>query len=410
MNSCRKWFCGLMLIMGLLLFGGCGVKASTEQGDVLSAENPEGRIVITLDTWQKSVADLDQEVMAFNQSNSKYFVRMITYEDMEPEDFLTARSVKILTGRGADIYVLNGDKRFKAYIEKGVLEKLDTYIEADIRKEEYVDNVFDIYRYNDATYAVPGYFMVSMLIGSKDMFPNEASVSFEELCEVVEREQPESVMGRTPMVTLWWLYNTFSLDVTNPEQLRKGIELAKEYCYKRPSERDKKFEGLGKETVLMDTMVSATTWMVHEKVTFGTYGEDFVAVNRPYLSGLTLGINHASEEKEGAWEFIRFVLSEERQRERAFGQKVCKSVFMEELLEESAYVEEFYSVPKEKVEQEFLQMVEDCIKIGKADLLCRDYDAWLILSEEVQAYYDGTRGLDETIDMIQNRLNLYFME
>ncbi len=399
----------IMLVLIMCLCG-CGIKASTKQGDVLSAENPEGRIVITLDTWQKSVTDLDQEVMAFNQSNSKYFVRMITYEDMEREDFLTARSVKILTGRGADIYVLNGDKRFKAYIEKGVLEKLDTYIEADIRKEEYVDNVFDIYRYNDATYAVPGYFAINLLIGSKDMFPNEASVSFEELCEVVEREKPESIMGRSPMVTLWWLYNTFSLDVTNPEQLRKGIELAKEYCYKRPSERDTKFAGLGKETVLMDTMVSATTWMVHEKATFGTYGEDFVAVNRPYLSGLTLGINHASEEKEGAWEFIRFVLSEERQRERAFGQKVCKSVFMEELLEESAYVEEFYSVPKEKVEQEFLQMVEDCIRSGKADLLCRDYDAWLILSEEVQAYYDGMRGLDETIDMIQNRLNLYYME
>ena len=55
-------------------------------------------------------------------------------------------------------------------------------------------------------------------------------------------------------------------------------------------------------------------------------------------------------------------------------------------------------------------MVETCLKGSKPQQLGIDYDAWKIVSEEVEAYYSGQKSLDAVLDVIESRMRIYLSE
>ena len=65
-------------------------------------------------------------------------------------------------------------------------------------------------------------------------------------------------------------------------------------------------------------------------------------------------------------------------------------------------------VPVKK--ERYLELMETWIQGSRSEKLGIDYDAWRIVSEEVEAYYSGQKSLDEVLDIIESRMRIYLGE
>lgn len=155
-------------------------------------------------------------------------------------------------------------------------------------------------------------------------------------------------------------------------------------------------------------------------------------------------INAASKQKEGAWAFLRFLLSEEYQREYGRMFSPLKEVFEEQLtayatpntysvfieaLREEVTITQKYSLNRTSnavsnsnygdavgaweidcLTEEQLQDIRDLVDRSYVNVFSWDETAYNIITEEVAYYYNGERSLDEVMDYIQNRMDLYMSE
>lgn len=74
-------------------------------------------------------------------------------------------------GTPVDVFSMWGDSGFMDYYNKGLLLELTPYIQRDIKKEDFIDGVFDIYAVNGKYYSMPQVTNFSqMIVYNKDLF------------------------------------------------------------------------------------------------------------------------------------------------------------------------------------------------------------------------------------------------
>ena len=126
-------------------------------------------------------------------------------------------------------------------------------------------------------------------------------------------------------------------------------------------------------------------------------------------------INSDSKNKEGAWDFLEYLLSEEYQKllKEAFPvRKDCIEIYLNDLYDPYVEFSEDIGEPsKYGSREEHVARMREMLDAavfndwrGKINPL-RD-----IISEEVQMYFAGDATLDETVNKIQNRVQLYLDE
>ena len=217
MKKVRKKMLTLLLVCTLLC--GCGsIKNSGENQNtgggaviVTTADPDDKREVITFGMWMAST-EIMMEVNAFNETNEKYRIEVITYPSMEYEDYYNNCAMRIMSGRGEDLFY--GDMRMEAYIEKGALVDLAPYIRRDIKEEDYVKEVLRAYEKEGGIYGVAPYFGISALCGRKEDV-GDGNILFEDLSGLMEKAGVATMMLRTPLDTLWYLYCYFGMNLTD---------------------------------------------------------------------------------------------------------------------------------------------------------------------------------------------------
>lgn len=131
-------------------------------------------------------------------------------------------------------------------------------------------------------------------------------------------------------------------------------------------------------------------------------------------------INSASEHKEGAWDFLEFLLSEEMQNRISWQFPVRKDSFerymadsyrsAENECEEFGY---FYGEFLQKATQEDFDTIREMVESAVYKYPGSGYSSnplRIILQEEVQMYYAGDATLEETVKKIQSRATLWLNE
>lgn len=159
----------------------------------------------------------------------------------------------------------------------------------------------------------------------------------------------------------------------------------------------------------------------------------------PSVSGVdyAFAINANSVQKQGAWEFIRYMMSEEVQKALDLEGVTNRAAHMEEveselerlntvegaqgggnkstvILSNGQTIEEFDTVyTKEDMTDEriaeYLAAWEDAREITTMHYM-RVRPILLIIEEEAEYYFEGVKSLEETIDVINNRVGLYIGE
>ena len=406
-----------LLLVCTLLFG-CGARNSDENQNaggavILTTADPDDkREVVTLGVWQGST-DLMLQVNGFNETNEKYRIEVIAYPSMEYEDYYTSHAMRILSGRGEDL--LFGNMRMQTYIDKGVLVDLLPYMERDLKKEDYIEEILYAYEVKGGIYGICPSFGISVMLGGKE-YMGDGKIRFEDLSGLMKETGATTLMARIPMETLWYLYSYFSMNLTDRQELKEGILLAEAYGDSGEEGRAVDLR-LGRDALFLELSMNLPIDVIRAEMAYGSFGVETEIMPRAKLYGSSICINNASEKKEGAWEFIRFLLSEEYQakliRESFTHFPISRKAFAdktEAALEslERQYKDINVEIPIKK--ERYLELMETWIQGSRSEKLGIDYDAWRIVSEEVEAYYSGQKSLDEVLDIIESRMRIYLGE
>lgn len=441
-------------LFSLCLFTGCSqsscdlesdspqaVVAGTQASEVDIPLHEDGRAIVTLSVYFKT-DDIATAVAAFNKTNPDYYVELLTADSSTSAgDYWDRERIEIMAGKGPDIFTKNANTDFMAYVEKGVIEDLAPYIERDIAQEDYLESSLYAYAHEGKVYAIEPNFSISLLAGSKKILGDSTGWNLEEMLQIM-KEHPQILAFESYSSPGSFLrdYLTFgSVDYTDYAAIRACIEFDKAYSKELPVD----IPAIPGESVLVtnEDLRSIIGWADCEAL----YGQELIPIG--YVneqkegilhSSIAWSINSASKQKEGAWAFLKFLLSEEYQRESHSGYRFSplKAIFEEQL--------EFYSKPitntfyVEELDQTFtttqnhtlsrasditngiieiecmteqqLQTVVNMIDSAKVNCFTWNQTAIQIITEEAQVYFNDKRSLDDVMVNIQNRMDLYMSE
>ncbi len=178
-----------------------------------------------------------------------------------------------------------------------------------------------------------------------------------------------------------------------------------EFCNSSPYDEfiDGQSVSIGFENALLTP--ERISSVVRFNVMPGVYGDEPVFVGFPdgdmgcsyYICGLGYAIPAQSSNKEGAWAYIKHMLSVEAQRYVTAGLPVILEAF-ELAMEDGDVSEEMQCKALELLERtKYAESVHDA---GLKE----------IITDSCQNYFDGTATLDDTVDIIQSRASVYMSE
>jgi ABC-type glycerol-3-phosphate transport system substrate-binding protein len=419
------------------------------------AEELPVRTILTLgavylgDTLQDAVID-------FNRKNDTYRITLVDYSSYNTEDDYEAGykqlDLDVVSGNCPDIISLSSGNVDK-YISKGVLADLAAMIEQDdsISMDDLLSGPLQAYTKDGKLYGMPQSFSLNTLIASKTLVGDRTSWTMEEMGDVIDSlDEDASVM--TYMTNENFLsqmtymnlgdfvdYSTASCSFDSDE-FRRLLEVSKKLptedeLYGESGEIDvfgDEWQEIQNGNVLMTQDYVSYTEAVKELFDLYTEENGFVNIGFPTTSGngAMLGVSGGmaisakSQNQEGAWAFIKTMLSDDIQGD-GWGIPVTVSAFddmMAETMEQPYYMdgdEKVYyddtsyigstAYPLDPLTQAQLDEFKEYIN-GASISGNYDSDIMDIITEEASAYFAGDKSAEEVTKLIQNRVTIYLGE
>jgi len=396
---------------------------------------------------------LETRAGEFNRSNSSYQV-IVEYPDSADQvDFGTRMALQIAAGKGPDILYGYALDFVPDLAEKGGLEDLAPYMEeSGIQEEDYYPYAFSCLRDGEKIYTfrlkgTPSFTCIrEEPLGGRDVS------DIETLVDALLDWEGEALFGygktsRSALDTFYcsedfwgmidWEKGTCDF---SGELFAKILQVAKKYGLPW----DKAVAG-DFSTGLMSVMkgVSCDLYgfktsaeleemgLVNLETLLGNGGYPFVRYTH-----FAFAINANSVQKEGAWEFICYLMSEEVQGLIGEGMTNKKSYekWLEQELERIQDMDGFVGggvtstrimangetiIEKETVYtkkditqeriQELLEMRENTWEKTTLEYM-RIRPVYKIIEEEAEYYFEGVKSLEEVVDIINSRVGLYVGE
>ena len=388
-----------------------------------SGKYPDREILILATDYAST--DAQRLVRMYNRQSRKYRVKIVPTLDGE------ALQKQLLRGEGADLMDVSriyiGD-----LVRQGAFEDLDPYYEKStvVKREEILDSVRAAYMIEGSgilsgknVTVFPGFVMRTMRARGDYVKAEDWTVwKFLEF-----GENHRMLFSQNPQTALHYCmglkrYGEHFIDYENKtcsfdgEEFRRILEACSRW--EEHSGRDafgNYVDSSSKEGEwLFDILTIGNPEDIEPKRIVGDYiyeGEDYLStlIGYPGWEGgeysmqaySIFAINSASKKKEGAWDFLEYLLSEELQKwigpmNNMF--PVRKDCF-------EAYQRD------QEMSAEYIERVE---KMAEAAVL-NDFGAvsdpvWAIVSEEAGMYFTGDADLETTVQKIQNRVQLYLDE
>lgn len=400
--------------------------------------------------------DMKRRVVEFNRGSDEYRIVIKEYEIYNTyEDWqagVTQLNNDITTGKMPDILIGSG-LPMENYAAKGLLADIGKLIEEDeeLSQVEFLQNVFDAYSVDDTLYYIIPSFNVQTMIGKTSIVGDRTEWTMDEAQQLLAT-MPEgtSLFGEMTRdsyfsTAMGYCAGDF-VDVTtgkcdfNSDRFIKLMEYAREL----PESLDENYYGEDyymnyqsqyreNRTILMQLYISSIRDLNYN--INGRFGEDVSYVGFPMEGGQGASINannnYAISSKcnyiEGAWEFMRYYLTDEYQSELSWNLSVNMKYFKEnaQLATERPYWEDPETGEKEYYDDTFYLNGESIVlppmsqeQVDKAvnyilSLKKPTYynsNVMNIINEEMGGFFSGQKSAQEVAGVIQNRVQLYVDE
>lgn len=397
----------------------------------LEEKNENRQDVVLRGLYVKNNRELKELALRFNSSNDRYRVVIEGPEgDDDLDDYIARTGVELATGKGPDI--LTGTRLLESpadLIEKGILADLAPLMEqSGIKEEDYFPMAFSTWRTGDSIYAIRNSgdceerLMSSAVLGEAE--PSDIEAVADALLAYPENATYDGRSSANNILrdmlegseTLWGMvdWEKGTCDFSG-ELFRKLLEVAKRYQYderfKYPSVCSKRYF-ISLFNVYDFPMLAQVK--AQGKVAVGRFFDD--GAHPTSLADNSFAINANAANKEGAWEFLQFLLSEEAQRSMLaeFDNMTVKksaywSIVEGEILNgptDKSIQRMFRDSPltMEKAEEIAALMEDTCALPYKTEVILG------IVLEEAQGYFDGSMEISQVVDKIDNRVGLYLKE
>ncbi len=402
--------------------------------------------------------DLKNRIIEFNKESQEYRIVVKEYETYNSMDDYTAGATQlnsdIISGNMPDILIVDTTTLpMESYISKGLIADVGQLIEEDeeLSNIEYLENVFNAYSVNDTLYYVIPSFSVQTMMGKASILGDKQGWNMQEFIEFAET-LPEGTQAIGELTQDGFMYQATRycgndyIDISTGKCNFNSPEFIAmlEYAKTLPAELSEEYYGedywmtyqsqyRDERTILMNVYISSLRDMSYNMN--GYFGEDVTFVGFPSENGKgtiissydnMYALSAKSKNLDGAWQFMRYYLTEEYQNELEWGLPVAKKAFMEnakEGMEKPYYLDEngekveydnYFDINGETVilepltQEQVDQVVEVILTADK--LYYYNEDIQNIITEETAAFFEGQKSAEEVAQIIQSRAQIFVDE
>lgn len=418
------------------------------------ASKVEAKKEILLGTmWLDS--NLKKGIIDFNKTNGQYRITVKEYGGGDDYmEGLNQFNADLTTANCPDMISLSNID-FEQYASKGILEDLYPYMEkSGFKKEDYLENILKAYESDGRLCGILPQFYISTTMAKASLVGDKTGWTLSEMLDFVEENEPENIFsdGTRSSIFYYCIYNNIDefIDWQNGKCFFDGEDFIRtlEFAANFPEEYDYSREGEGisskirsNKLLLMQSTISSVqeyqmmNGMFGEKIAFVGYPNSERKGNLIQATGGCIGLSAKSKNKDGAWEFMQRLLSDEYQdslvsEHGSWGFPVKKSALEKQF--EIDMTPDFYEdeegnkieSPKttwgwDDFEMEIMAATQeeiDAVKeiIASADKLSGNVGVneqlTSIITEESEPFFKGQKSAADVAGIIQNRIQIYVNE
>lgn len=353
-------------------------------------------------------------VTKFNQENQEYHVFLQDGGLGTGWDFQERNDLEIATGKGPDLIGEDAVSDIYELAAKGALENLEPYFaQEEMSRDAYASAAFQSLGREDGTYGVGYEMRVDTLYIKEELTGSNIETLLNNMENYDEQVVFNSLYNYTPNKLLGYFFRMSddfygmvdweekTCDFSG-ELWEKILRVAKQYGV---TDRNRQWDEIATpifcEQLLFFAMYDAEA-MREGMVLAGYPAEDGM---KHCLSIHGVSVNAASEHKDGAWQFIKFLLEEENQWlvEQDYYLPVHEKVLQECVAEQA---ERFYD---DRPTPDQIARFWECL--NNAELAPYRTESILeIIKEEAELYFTGDKSIEEISGIIENRVRLYLAE
>lgn len=433
--------------------------------EVDPATLPDKKLIKLYSLWLD--IGVKRQVLEFNKNNPEYEIELTCYgDDLNWQDAITKMNNDMIAGNLPDILLIDSNLPVDSYIAKGLFANIYDFMETDpeINKEDFLPNLFEAYEVNGALYYTVPEFTISTMIGKTSDVGAEQGWTMDEFMAFAEKNPDKSVFGddryttNTGMLSNFFSYNYDSFinrDTGECSLNSDSFIKMMEFCSRFPSETkdgdtayddaywDNYWQEYETQWRTGKTLLSSEyigRFQIIRELEEGKFGEPVTFKGMPgsngngstfNSSGTLLSITAKSANKDGAWKFVRYFLTDEYQDMYAnrdsysFPAKLSALEKKAEAAKEKPYWEDPDTGEKNYYDNTYWNGSES-ITIGvntdednermmnfiKSVTATNNYDVKIqdIITEESAPYFSGQKTAAQAAEIIQNRVANYIAE
>ncbi|MBD5500041.1 MAG: extracellular solute-binding protein [Lachnospiraceae bacterium] len=396
-------------------------------------------------------------VVQFNKSNEEYRISIQDYSslyatDTDYEAGINRLNADIISGKIPDIILLSSEMPVESYISKGLFEDLKPYIERDEELDinDYMPNIIEAYSVDGKLYRLVPSYMISTLVAKTADVGKERGWTVQDVNDLMA-SRPEGTLFTTYVdrnTMLWRCMNMASSQFIDWEagtcnfDSESFVEML-EFINQFPKEISSdvytddywnNYDSMWREGKVITQMYTVSSFRDYNYVQNGTFGEEITMIGFPsdnkdgsaIIPDMQLVMSSKSTLKEGAWQFLRYYLTDEfqeginyglplsiEQLEKVAAEATKNPTYTDEEGNEVESPDYFYMNGVEIVIDPMTQEEVDRLKEELYSFTqVYSYDANLlsIIQEESEAYFEGQKKAEDVARIIQSRAQLYVNE
>ncbi len=407
-----------IILAAILTLSGCNPR-----------EEAQGPVVITYATLNIDF-EMEEQIAVWNQSQEECRIEIQNYEDSDVGRMQLNND--IVSGKGPDLLDLS-DINVGNYAAKGILADLYPFIDADeqLSRQELVPGVIQTYEVNGKLYGIPLGYRFETLLGKKELVGDAVNWTTDKMLQRLQELKEDDVLldALSPMGLLRAALAADMSSYVNwekgecyfeDEKFRKLLELAS--CLEPPNmTMEETKERLSTGSLLLErAYISSVSEFQSYSEEFG--GDELSWLGFPSEQGgkailytrMPIGILEMSENKDIAWKFISFLCGEEFQANHIlFNFPIRLSALQESFqtaMGENPYIEQPPDAPEWiPATQREIDTLFAGICNSQSEAIF-DANIWNIVYEETAPFFEGSKTMDEVINVIQSRVSLYVSE
>lgn len=365
------------------------------------------------------------------------------------EKFVTTVNTELMSGKASDIIVTDGSFPYKKYADKKLLENIGDLMKQDssFKRDDYYANVFDAMAYKNAIYALPAKLSLNWLIGNQPALGGAAIddskwtwEDFRKLVEPLAQDankdgvQDAYALVNTDAAALFaamvhsgfgrlvdWSAKKFDAQsFTDMLKLSKAMADGKLVTKERLDRANALFHSFSPRQY--EDMILIPQMQFDGKGALYNVPGYSDARGLSFTSDMLLSVNAKSRHKKEAWEFVKYLLSEEMQATRDLGgfavNKKASLARQEQLKEigsnnvrtqmkiSNANGTEFKPRTPERHEIDRIEKALNSVRAYAET----DPKVMAIIEQETAPYFAGQKSAEDTAKSVQNKINTYLQE